>query len=152
MIKNEKYGFCVDLPGQGKGKPGSTVYDEQSCTTSPKDNQLWTLKKTLKGRGTGGSDLYLIRNVKDGLCLDLPGEGGARITTVITEFNCKPTAKDNQLWWFDKRPNGTYWIRNQKSGDMCLDVSRTDRKAANAKLTVFVCSDTDDHQWRFVKG
>ncbi|MEU0147682.1 RICIN domain-containing protein [Streptomyces sp. NPDC006288] len=152
VIKNLKWGYCVDLPGQGKGSSGAGIFDEQSCTKSPKDNQLWEFKLTAKGKGTGGSDLYLIRNVKDGLCMDLPGMGPARIEQRIVEYKCIPDVKDNQLWWLDKRPNGTYWIRNQKSGDMCIDVARKDRKAANTRLRVYVCNDADDHQWRFVKG
>ncbi|MEV6133693.1 RICIN domain-containing protein [Streptomyces violaceusniger] len=46
----------------------------------------------------------------------------------VTEYHCDSGDRDNQLWWFDKRPGGTCWIRNQKSDDMGLDVSRTDKK------------------------
>ncbi|MEV0778354.1 RICIN domain-containing protein [Streptomyces sp. NPDC050428] len=153
LIKNQKFGSCVELPGRGEGKQHGRVQDDRPCEPTSADNQQWTLKRTHKGRGTGGADLYLIRNVKDGRCLDLYGDEPARVSTPVTEFRCKATLEDNMLWWFHKRPNGTYWIRNQMSGDMCLDISRTEKeKPANAILTIYPCNDRDDHQWRFVKS
>ncbi|WP_187280442.1 RICIN domain-containing protein [Streptomyces sp. IB2014 016-6] len=153
LIKNEKFGTCVDLPGRGEGKQHGRVQDARPCDPTSADNQQWTLKRTHKGRGTGGADLYLIRNVKDGRCLDLYGEGPAPVSTRVGEYTCKATLADNMLWWFHKRPNGTYWVRNQMSGDMCLDISRHEKeKPANAGLTIYPCDDRDDHQWRFVKS
>ncbi|MFI6339932.1 RICIN domain-containing protein [Streptomyces sp. NPDC050535] len=151
VFKNEKWSFCVDLFGQGGGKSGTRIWDDHSCTTSPRDNQLWKLEP-VRGNSTDGSSLYLIRNVKDGLCMDLPGEGGVEVSTQIVERECKATERDNQLWWLDKRSNGAYWIRNQKSGDMCMDVSRTSAKPSNARLTVSACGDSAAVQWRIVKG
>ncbi|MFJ2608190.1 MULTISPECIES: RICIN domain-containing protein [unclassified Streptomyces] len=150
LLKNKKWTTCLDLPGTGKGKINLRVQDGP-CIRSDTDNQRWTLRKSSSGKGTRGADLYLIRNEKDGLCLDLPSYGGAKATTPVTEFNCDGTDHDNQLWWFDQRANGTYWIRNQKSGDLCLDVSRVDNKPENAGITIYGCSDLDDHQWTFVK-
>ncbi|WP_329388050.1 RICIN domain-containing protein [Streptomyces sp. NBC_01716] len=153
LIKNEKFGTCVDLPGRGEGKQHGRVQDARPCDPTSADNQQWTLKRTHKGRGTGGADLYLIRNVKDGRCLDLYDDDPAPVSMRVNEFRCKATLADNMLWWFHKRPNGTYWIRNQMSGDMCLDISRTEKeKPANASLTIYPCDDRDDHQWRFVKS
>lgn len=153
LIKNEKFGTCVDLPGRGEGKQHGRVQDARPCDPTSADNQQWTLKRTHKGRGTGGADLYLIRNVKDGRCLDLYDDDPAPVSARVGEFRCKATLADNMLWWFHKRPNGTYWIRNQMSGDMCLDISRHEKeKPANASLTIYPCDDRDDHQWRFVKS
>ncbi|MFD5631946.1 RICIN domain-containing protein [Streptomyces sp. NPDC127072] len=151
VFKNEKWSFCVDLFGQGGGKPGTRIWDDHSCTTSPRDNQLWKLEP-VTGNSTDGSSLYLIRNVKDSLCMDLPGEGGVEISTQIVERECIATEGENQLWWLDKRSNGAYWIRNQKSGDMCMDVSRTSAKPSNARLTVSACGDSAAFQWRIVEG
>jgi hypothetical protein len=150
LIKNKKYGFCVDLPGTGKGKPDGRVQDG-ACKPSSADNQRWALKLRSKGGGTRGADLYLIRNAKDDLCFDLPNYGPVQARTPVTEYHCDGTDDDNQLWWFDKRPDGTYWIRNQKSGDMCLDVARTDKETAHTNATVYGCSDLDDHAWSFIK-
>ncbi len=148
LIKNKMYGFCVDLPGTGKAKPSDGR--DSSCNPSSDDNQEWVLDLAAKGDGTRGADLYLVRNVRTGLCLDVPNYGPAPVTAPVGVFYCNASAeKDNQLWWFDKRPNGTYWVRNQRSGDMCLDVSRKDKKAAHADLTLFGCNDLDDHEWMF---
>ncbi|MFF0728754.1 RICIN domain-containing protein [Streptomyces sp. NPDC004134] len=152
LIRNQKYGYCVDVPGGGKGKPRGPVNDEPSCIATSRDNQLWTLERKHRGDGTGGADLYLIRNVKDRLCLDLPGAGPAPLSAGVQEDHCDGGKNENQLWWFDKRSNGTFWIRNQQSGDMCLDVSRTDPAAGDARLTIYPCNDHDDHQWRFEKS
>lgn len=151
LIKNKKFGSCIDIPGHGKGRQDARVQDWLDCDPATTDNQRWTLERTHKGRGTRGADLYLIRNVKDGMCLDLAGEDSARVSAPVIEYSCKPTLADNQLWWFHKRSNGTYWIRNQKSGDMCLDLSRTNKDSANGGITLFPCNDKDDHQWRFIK-
>ncbi|MEU0844874.1 RICIN domain-containing protein [Streptomyces sp. NPDC005962] len=120
LIKNEKYGVCVALPGKGKGRPDGRVQDDPGCEASGSDNQRWTLKPGLKdrGRGTGGADLDLIRNVTDGLCLDLSYYGPARSATPVTEYHCDGSDEDNQLWRFDQRPGGMYWIRNQKSDEV----------------------------------
>lgn len=150
VLKNKKWSLCLDLPGTAEGKKDQKVQDG-ACVTSSADNQRWTLDKSSSGKGTRGADLYLIRNVKDGLCLDLPYYEGKPSGTAVSEFTCDGTDHDNQLWWFDKRANGTYWIRNQKSGDLCLDVARADKKAAHAGMTIYGCSDLDDHQWSFVK-
>ncbi|MEU3255652.1 RICIN domain-containing protein, partial [Streptomyces sp. NPDC006997] len=150
LIRNKKYGYCVDVPGTGKGRPDGKVQDA-ACEASAADNQRWTLERRVRGGGTRGADLYLIRNAKDGLCFDLPNYGPVGATTPVTEYHCDGTSADNQLWWLDRRPDGAYWIRNQKSGDLCLDVSRTDREAAHTNVTVFPCSDTDDHRWVFRK-
>ncbi|WP_267717376.1 RICIN domain-containing protein [Streptomyces sp. CoH17] len=149
LIKNKNFGFCLDVPGEGKGRPDGKVLDSK-CKASG-DNQHWSLELRARGAGTRGADLYLIRNTKDNLCLDLPYYGPAPATTPVTEYHCDGTDKDNQLWWFQKRPNGTYWIRNQKSGDQCLDVARKDRSTPQANITLYGCSDLDDHQWSFLK-
>ncbi|MEV4049289.1 RICIN domain-containing protein [Streptomyces sp. NPDC049744] len=150
LIKNKNFGFCLDVPGEGKGRPDGKVLDSK-CKASG-DNQYWSLELRARGGGTRGADLYLIRNTKDNLCLDLPYYGPAPATTPVTEYHCDGTDRDNQLWWFQKRPNGTYWIRNQKSGDQCLDVARKDKRAPQTNITLYGCSDLDDHQWSFVKN
>jgi hypothetical protein len=152
LIKNKKYGFCLDLPSTGKGAFDTPVQDG-ACRPSSSDNQEWALDLAAKGRGTRGADLYLIQNIKSGLCLDLGGYGPAGFAAPVGLFDCNSSnTEDNQLWWLDERPNGTQWIRNQRSGDMCLDVSRSDKKAVHAGITVVGCSDLDDHEWSFSKS
>ncbi|MFB9505350.1 RICIN domain-containing protein [Streptomyces aurantiacus] len=152
LIKNKKYGFCLDLPSTGKGAFDTPVQDG-ACRPSSSDNQEWALDLAAKGGGTRGADLYLIQNIKSGLCLDLGGYGPAGFAAPVGLFDCNSSnEEDNQLWWLDERPNGTHWIRNQRSGDMCLDVNRSDKKAAHAGTTVVGCSDLDDHEWSFRKS
>ncbi|MGP3925291.1 RICIN domain-containing protein [Streptomyces sp. 8N616] len=151
LIENRKTGMCVDLPGEGKGKPDGPVV-QNTCQRSGTGNQQWTVDLSQKGAGLRGADLYLIRNVMDGLCLDLAGYEARPATSPVTEYHCDGTDNDNQLWWFDERSNGTYWIRNHKSSNLCLDV-RSDRKpSAGAPLTIFPCNDADDHQWSMGSG
>ncbi|MFI7241778.1 RICIN domain-containing protein [Streptomyces qinglanensis] len=151
MVVNRKTGRCLDVPGTGKGKPDGPVQQGACDTTAGArgGNQRWKLDLKVKDGGPGKADLYLIRNVKDNLCLDLAGYGPVAARAPVTEYHCRPK-NDNQLWWLDKRSNGTYWIRNHESGNQCLDVAGAGEKT-NARLLIFGCDDADDHQWRFKK-
>ncbi|MGK3945058.1 RICIN domain-containing protein [Streptomyces sp. RP5T] len=150
-IKNKKYGLCLDLPGTGEGTI-TTPAQDGTCRASGGENQRWVVDLASESNGADGAALYLIRNARSGLCLDLNGYGPVAIASPVGLFNCDPSDRDNQLWQLEKRPNGTYWIRNRKSGKMCLDVARENKKAAHANVTIFPCSDLDDHQWSFSKG
>ncbi|GAA2066322.1 hypothetical protein GCM10009801_12580 [Streptomyces albiaxialis] len=152
LVKNARYGTCLDLPGLGKGQPDGKVQDDYACDGSPGGNQTWAVKKSAEAKGKGGRNLYTIRNVKDGLCLDLPYYDAAPSHTPVTEFHCDSTNNDNQLWGLYKRPDGSYWIRNHKSHGMCLDLARTNEKAKNVDLLIVPCKVRDDHEWQFVKG
>ncbi|MGW2562277.1 RICIN domain-containing protein [Streptomyces sp. NPDC001514] len=148
LIKNASTGLCADVPGTGKGKSGASV-QQARCTEGTGDNQMWSLiKGNSKTTGPGGTTLYVVKNLKDGLCLDVPGYGAVGATQVVSEYSCNLTTADNQLWWLDKRANNTYWIRNYTSNDLCLDVSGHSSRAA-APLTLWHCSDNDDQNWRF---
>lgn len=146
-IRNWAIGGCVDIPGQGEGAPDGKV-THYHCVVNSDDNQLWSLDPHREDTGPDGADLYLIRNVKDGLCLDLPGFDAAPAGTRVFQYHCRPTTDDNQLWWLDERPDGTFWIRNQKSDHMCLDVPN-DVPRNGAHLRIAPCADGDDHEWHF---
>ncbi|MBQ1124038.1 RICIN domain-containing protein [Streptomyces sp. B15] len=150
MVVNRRTGKCVDLPGTGKGKPDGRV-QQGACDTSAGSrggNQRWRLDLKKKDAGPGNADLYLIRNVKDNLCLDLPAFGPAKSTTPVTEYHCRAD-NDNQLWWFDKQSDGTFSVRNHKSGHLCLDLA--DRKRAHSQLRIVGCEDNSVQRWRFRK-
>ncbi|WP_051019341.1 RICIN domain-containing protein [Streptomyces sp. AA1529] len=151
MVVNRKTGRCLDIPGTGKGKPDGRVQQGACDTTAGArgGNQRWKLDLKEKDGGPGKADLYLIRNVKDNLCLDLAGFGPKAARSPVTEYHCRPK-NDNQLWWLDKRSNGTYWIRNHESGNQCLDVAGAGERT-NVPLLIYGCDDADDHQWRFEK-
>ncbi|MBO8197280.1 ricin-type beta-trefoil lectin domain protein [Streptomyces smyrnaeus] len=150
MVVNRRTGKCMDLPGTGKGKPDGRV-QQGACDTSAGSrggNQRWRLDLKKKDAGPGDADLYLIRNVKDNLCLDLPAFGPAKSTTPVTEYHCRAD-NDNQLWWFDKQSDGTFSVRNHKSGHLCLDLA--DRKRAHSQLRIVGCEDNSVQRWRFRK-
>ncbi|GAB2785733.1 RICIN domain-containing protein [Streptomyces daliensis] len=148
VLKNH-FGFCADLPGQGKGQINQQIIDERECGGSAADNQRWKLDKSPEN-GPGGVDLYLIRNIKDGFCFDLGDYGPRQVGTKVAEYHCDASNKDNQLWWFDKRPDGAYWIRNHKSGDLCLTPDRWGTKTENVDLQLGVC-DNSKQEWTFKK-
>lgn len=100
--------------------------------------------------GPGGAPLFLIRNVKDQLCMDLPYNGAQPIRTGITEFTCDGTTGDNQLWWIQKQDSGAYWIRNFASNNKCLDVGGYSDGGVGTRLTLFDCSNTDDQEWQII--
>ncbi|WP_406301730.1 RICIN domain-containing protein [Streptomyces sp. NBC_00885] len=148
LIKNWKNQTCVDIPAFGNGVQDGPV-NQSTCNSTAEDNQLWNLEAARDGAGPGGTKLYVIRNVKDGNCLDLPNYGSAGVTTRITEYACNHTTADNQLWWLQERANNTFWIRNHASSDLCLDVDGSNDRRRDVPLTLFYCSDTDDQNWLF---
>ena len=142
---NNKYDFCVDLPGPGNIAPDTKVQDA-ACERD--DNQEWVLNRV--SQGGDSADLYLIRNTRSGLCLDLPYYGPAPAGKRVGVFHCDGSKEDNQLWRLHKRSGGGYWIRNSKSGDMCLDVARTSKEGTkNAVVMISKCDEAGDQQWGF---
>ncbi len=148
---------CANIPGHeaGDSKPGDGA-DQWTCQTP--DNQRWNLEVQEPNLGPGGQPLFLIRNVKSKLCMDLPGTGAQPITTKVFVSGCHSTTSENQLWWLDKQPSGAYWIRNYASNHKCLDVSdlvtsasRTDLMDGT-RLTIYDCSNTDDQEWKIVRS
>lgn len=152
LLKNLTTGMCADVPGYGKGTTDGPV-NQYPCNGTSGDNQLWNLE-THKEAGSGpkGSVLFLIRNTKDGMCMDLPYYGAAASGTKITEYPCQATTSDNQYWWLDPRSDGTYWIRNFVSGGMCLNVRGSATGGNDTPLDIGTCNDstTDEHHWSFV--
>ncbi|WP_327270466.1 RICIN domain-containing protein [Streptomyces sp. NBC_01218] len=149
LIKNLKTQMCADLPAFGKGTSTGPV-NQSTCNSNSDDNQIWTLDMRYPNTSPKGGDLYQIRNVTDGLCMDLPGYGSNGITTPISEYPCNGTTADNQLWWLDPRAGGYYWIRSFSSNGLCLDVASANGTGRDSRLTIFPCSDSDDHRWSFV--
>ncbi|MER6522939.1 RICIN domain-containing protein [Streptomyces sp. NPDC001553] len=148
-LKNAMTGMCADVPNYGKGTVDGPV-NQFTCDTTAGDNQLWDLVVSRPGAGPDGADLFTIRNGKDGLCLDLPNFSGQSAGTGVSEFHCRPTSADNQLWYLEKRSDGKFWIRNQSSGGKCLDVSGQHGSGGkDARLTIFDCNKRDDHVWSF---
>ncbi|OLT19605.1 hypothetical protein BJF79_47695 [Actinomadura sp. CNU-125] len=149
LLHNVMTGLCADVPGFGKGKVDGPV-EQFACDGSAKDNQRWDLVVNQKGAGPDGADLFTIRNAKDGLCMDLPGYGPPAKTAKVTEWRCNPGGGDNQMWYLDRKKPGRFWIRNQSSGGLCLDVAGVNGAGGPAAdLTVYPCAMTGDHLWSF---
>lgn len=148
LVKNWTNKTCADIPGFSKGANDGPVH-QSACNSNTDDNQLWNLERKLPKAGPGGKDLFVIRNVMDGLCMDLPGSGPAGAATRVTEFPCNGTTDDNQLWWLDKKADNTYWIRNYASNQQCLDSQTADNQ--NRDLIVYPCAAEkfNNHQWFF---
>ncbi|MFF3174318.1 RICIN domain-containing protein [Streptomyces sp. NPDC057900] len=142
VIRNASTSQCVDIGYYGKGKPKDPV-NQYPCNATTADNQLWSLDIVYKSGGPQNAPVFLIRNDKDGLCLDI-GEYGARPAgTKVSEFNCRATG-DNQLWWLDPRGDGTNWIRNVVSNDMCLRPTGGASAGNDARLEIAPCG-VGDH-------
>ncbi|MBU6536069.1 RICIN domain-containing protein [Streptomyces sp. NPDC057245] len=148
-LVNTMTGMCVDVPGKGKGRVNGPVNQDPCAKDRRTDNQAWYMD--VRKRKSKHGRLVIFRNAKDGLCLDLPGYGAVPDTTGVVEAPCNGTYKDNQLWWLDRRDNsGGYWIRNYRSGQMCLDVSgkKPGSGGEDARLRVTRCNPKDDHTWK----
>ncbi|MFE4213748.1 RICIN domain-containing protein [Streptomyces sp. NPDC056844] len=137
VLKNAATGQCVDIGGFGKGKINAPV-NQYPCNGTTGDNQLWNLDIVDKDGGPQNAPLFLIRNSKDGFCLDLPYYTAKAVGTKVGEFHCN-AAGDNQLWWLDPRGDGTNWIRNAVSNDLCLRPTGGAAAGNDARLEIAMC-------------
>ncbi|GGU93152.1 hypothetical protein GCM10010260_29990 [Streptomyces filipinensis] len=142
LVKNVVTGKCIDIPGYGAGTVNGPV-NEYTCNGTSGDNQLFYWDYV--GDSSNGYALYNLRNVKDKLCLDVPDYGSVNAGTKVSEFYCNQTTGDNQLYAQVARSDG-FWLVNLASG-LCLDVDGVRTGGDNARLTLYYCSDNDDHHW-----
>ncbi|MFE7069722.1 RICIN domain-containing protein [Streptomyces sp. NPDC057620] len=150
LLRNPTTKMCADLPGRDKGKATGRVQQATCTENTDEDNQLWNLEVRQPKGGPGGSALFVIRNVKDQLCMDLPNAGAQPVQVGIFESPCDGTTADNDLWWIDKQESGAYWIRNFASNNKCLDVAGFSTGTVDTNLTLYHCSNTDDQEWLII--
>jgi hypothetical protein len=144
LLKNAASGLCADLPGYGNGSVNGEV-TQYDCTLGDADNQVWSLSVMRDMKGPGGTALFLIRNTKDNLCMDLPYYSGVSSGTEVTEYDCRPRG-DNQLWYRSHTHGNLYRIRNYASHGLCL--GPTGRSHAEGKqLEVHKCGSGDEWSW-----
>ncbi|MFI1419134.1 RICIN domain-containing protein [Streptomyces sp. NPDC020731] len=135
QLKNVATGKCADLPYFDMGSVDGPV-SQYNCRPTTEDNQLWDLEVADADGGPQGASLFVVRNRKDGMCMDLPDYGSVAPGTKVTEYHCRPDA-DNQLWWLDPRSGG-YLIRNAAS-DLCMSVVGGGSAGNDARLQVVRC-------------
>ncbi|WP_327338057.1 RICIN domain-containing protein [Streptomyces sp. NBC_01324] len=141
VIRNASTSQCVDIANYGKGKPTAPV-NQYPCNATTADNQLWSLDIVHKSGGPQNAPVFLIRNTKDGLCLDVGYYDARPAGSKVSEFNCRATG-DNQLWWLDPRGDGTNWIRNVVSNDLCLRPTGGASAGNDARLVIAQCGAGD---------
>ncbi|MEV0405347.1 RICIN domain-containing protein [Actinoallomurus sp. NPDC050550] len=144
LLKNAGSGLCADITGYGPGAVNDAVM-QYYCTPGDADNQVWSLGVMSDMKGPGGAALFLIRNTKDSLCMDLPYYGAVSAGAKVSEYNCRPEG-DNQLWYLSHTHGQMYRIRNYASHGLCL--GPTDRSHDHAKwLEVHTCGSGDEWSW-----
>ncbi|WP_338054299.1 ricin-type beta-trefoil lectin domain protein [Streptomyces spiramenti] len=147
LLYNVHTELCAGLPGEGPGEPNGRVVQKE-CDTEDV-NQRWDLEVTHDEAGPGGTQLFVIRNVADGLCMDLPGTGGQPIRTRVGEWYCDRTFDNNQLWWLDEPEHGDFWIRSMSSNSLCLEVGGNRSTTVGASIMIHECGEgTDDREWQ----
>ncbi|MEU8656042.1 RICIN domain-containing protein [Actinoplanes philippinensis] len=149
FVLNLATGMCVDVPNYQAGSVDGPV-NQFPCAKTGDDNQEWTFEP--RRVDAGGSQLYWIRNVDDGYCIDPPGNGAVAERTSLNESNCFDD--DNQYFRLEPRTTSGgfayYWLRNSAS-DMCLDVNGDADGGADTRLSLFPCKANDDHEWALVE-
>lgn len=153
LLKNVSTGRCADLPGEGTGQLDGVVLQHDCLDDWDADNQVWDFVLAQKGKGPDGRNLVVIKNKKSGLCLDLPDRGSQPDRTGLYQTHCNLTLQDNQLWWVENLGgNRTFWIHNYASDQRCLEVwgEKPDFGGNEARLGIYTCSTTDDHEWRLI--
>ncbi|UNS99677.1 RICIN domain-containing protein [Streptomyces tubbatahanensis] len=149
LLKNVASKLCADVPAFGKGKPDGPV-NQFHCNGTDKDNQIWDFEVKEKGKGPRSTDLFQIRNRKDGLCMDLPKFGGQPRGTRVSEFHCNGTTADNQLWWLEPRGDKKFRIHNYASNHQCLKMKTgKDIHPVDARLEIQPCHREGPFEWTF---
>lgn len=149
FILNLATKMCVDVPGRGPGDRDGPV-NQYKCAKTGTDNQEWNfVPRAVDGQGY---QLYWIRNIDDGYCIDPPGLEKVASGTPLNETGCFD--RDNQYFRLEpKKTSGGfmyYWLRNTAS-DMCLDVPGKGTGGADARLALVPCKSNDDHEWALVE-
>ncbi|MCS0603524.1 RICIN domain-containing protein [Streptomyces sp. LP11] len=145
LLKNAKSGMCADVTGYDGGRPDDSIM-QYYCDGTSNDNQVWSLVVRGAGKGPGGSDLVSFVNIKDGLCLDLPGYAGLPAGWGAVEGTCNTATPDNQQWWLDPAGGGTVRVRNRASDNLCLEV-KDDSTERAAQLQLDKCGTDADSRW-----
>ncbi|WP_257155799.1 RICIN domain-containing protein [Streptomyces sp. Ru87] len=144
LIRNVATDMCADVPDYGTGDANGFV-GRFHCDATSKDNQLWTFHVLPEYKAPGGAVVFDVRNLKGGLCMDLPARGAERPGSPAEQSNCAGNTTDNGLWWLDQQGEGRYWIRSFSSNDLCLEAAGTEQP-----LRVADCRARDDVQvWFF---
>lgn len=144
LLKNAASGLCADLPAYGNGSVNGKV-TQYYCALGDADNQVWSLGVMRDMKGPGGTALFLIRNTKDNLCMDLPYYSGVYSGTKVTEYNCRPKG-DNQLFYRSHTHGNLYRIRNYSSHGLCLGPTARSH-AQDKQLEVHQCGSGDEWSW-----
>ncbi|HWS33517.1 MAG TPA: RICIN domain-containing protein [Actinoplanes sp.] len=149
FIKNHATGLCVDIPGYDAG-PRDGPVNQMTCLTKEKDNQEFSFVPV--GVDGDGYQLYRIRNLASGYCIDPPGFGSNPGGTPLSETGC--FAGDNQDWRLEKTVKvgrfQRYWIRNVASG-LCIDLPGDANAGKNARLQLSACQKNNDQDWALVE-
>ncbi|MGW7576668.1 RICIN domain-containing protein, partial [Streptomyces sp. NPDC054765] len=146
LLHNRATGLCADLPDLGNGASNGPV-NEFHCQAGGADNQMWNLQM-VQDKGPGGANLFVIRNTKDNLCMDLPDLGGKPAGTKVSEFPCNGSTQDNQTWYIWPGQDNHYQLRNPRSGGLCLGVNGGPGAGPDARLQLRPCGPADtDWAW-----
>ncbi|GAB6901825.1 RICIN domain-containing protein [Kineosporia succinea] len=92
----------------------------------------------------------LIKNLKTGLCVDLPGTGAAGENVLVTQYTCTYGSGDNQEYELLLQPDGTFAIRNVKS-HWCLDVNGSGAAESGIVVNTHTCLLGDGDNQMFTK-
>ena len=139
---------CVDVPGYGPGPEGGQLY-EYDCDTTAADNQLWFLD--VRDLTADGQVRYALRNAKDGLCMDARPSSGGTVGpgSAVVANRCAGPAGHQ---YFRVVPRGPgIWLVDDRSG-LCLDVVGVRTGGNDTPLSLYPCSEADDHIWALRAG
>ena len=140
---------CVDVPGVGAG-PRDGPINQSTCLKTVKDNQEFAFVPRFID--SDGYQLYWIRNIVDGYCIDPPGTGAVASGTLLKETGCFDA--DNQYWRLEPTITAEgfqhYWLRNTASG-LCLDVPGNADAGKDTQLALSYCQKNNDQDWALVQ-
>lgn len=94
---------------------------------------------TSQARGPVYATVGVIRNLMTHYCADLPGRtGSVEENVVVAQYTCDGGSNDNQVYQTVTQPDGTFLLRNLKSG-WCLDVDGSGSVAKGTGVNTHNC-------------
>ncbi|WP_181849692.1 RICIN domain-containing protein [Streptomyces parvulus] len=134
-------------------RPGAKVEPRKSPEVAEEKSSAPTTRQLVNALSSRVN--AQLKSAETGKCADLPYFGKGKVDGPITQFDCRPTTSDNQLWDLkvvdaDGGPGGAslFVIKNRKDG-LCFDLPYYGAPAHGTKISQYPCNGTsaDNQRW-----
>ncbi|GLY28864.1 RICIN domain-containing protein [Kineosporia sp. NBRC 101731] len=123
--------------GQSTGSGGTST--SSSSGTQPAAAAAAARSSATTAAGPAYKTVGVIRNLMTHYCADLPGRtGSVAENALVAQYTCDGSSNDNQVYQTVTQADGTFLLRNLKSG-WCLDVNGGGAAAKGTVVNTHKC-------------